>query len=274
MAAVFGLLASMTISTGEVFGRRMTREVGALVAACLTSLLASVITLVLALLADGSPTIADMVRGAVSGLGFGLGIGSYLTGLRVSSSSVIAPTTAAVTAIIPYTYASIVDTPPTAAGLAGVVAVVAGIVLITAGGIPASNVRQGLPIGVLGGVGYGVGTSVLVDVSAAAGGWPLVSQRLAAFVAIGLYATWRGQRVRMPRTLWRDAGGTGVAMGLSSVFLLAGLRVDAPTTAVTGNLYPASSVVAGRLFFRDPVSRQQVVGLLIVLAGIVAIVTR
>lgn len=273
MGAIFGMLASLSISTAEIFGRRLANAGGPLAAAAIASALATVTTLVVALVIDGSPGGADLLLGAASGLGFGLGIAAYLAGVSVSSSAVVAPTTAALTTIIPFGVASIVDEAPRALGLVGVAAVLAGLVLITTGGGSASNVVRGAAIGALAGVGYGIGTAVLIGVSDDAGGWPLVPQRAVALVAIVAWARRRGVSLAIPRTHVRDAPAMGVFAGASSVFILLGLRADAATASVTGNLFPASSVLVGRMLFGDSLSRAQVVGLGIVLAGIVAIVT-
>lgn len=273
MGAIFGLLASLSISTAEIFGRRLASAGGPLAAAAIVSALATATTLIVALALGGSPTAADLLLGAASGLGFGLGIAAYLAGVNVSSSAVVAPMTAALTTIIPFGVASIVDEAPGIIGLVGVAAVVAGLVFITTGGAAASNVARGALIGGLSGIGYGVGTALLIGVSDDAGGWPLVPQRAVAFVAIVAWARARGVSLSMPRSHVREAPVMGTLAGASSVFILLGLRADAPTASVTGNLFPATSVLFGRVLFGDSLSRAQVLGLGIVLAGIVAIVT-
>lgn len=59
---------------------------------------------------------------------------------------------------------------------------------------------------------------------------------------------------------------------MASVFLLAGLAVNPAATSVTATVYPATSVAAGRAFFGDSVSRVQIVGLVVVIVGTIAIV--
>ena len=63
MGALFGLLAALSISTTEFFGRRVTNEVGPIVAASVTSLLAAVTALVIAVATEGSAIGRDLLLG-------------------------------------------------------------------------------------------------------------------------------------------------------------------------------------------------------------------
>ena len=89
MGALFGLLASLSITSMEFFSRKITNEVGPIVAAAAGSLIAAVITVGIALVGGGDLIGRDLLLGAGSGLGFGLGLSTYLHGLRISSSAVI-----------------------------------------------------------------------------------------------------------------------------------------------------------------------------------------
>ena len=272
MGVVFGLLASLSITSAEIFGRRITNSVGPVVAASVASFLAMFTALAVAMAIDGQPFARDLVLGALSGLGFGLGISSYLQGVRVSSAAVVGPTTAALSTLIPFSYAALTETAPPAVAFVGAGAAVVGLGFVTIGGSEASNLREGLPLGLASGFGYGVGTAILIETSEASGGWSLVSQRGAAFLVIAAYAVLRRRPVFPPRRMSGAAAAAGLFAGLSSVFLLAGLNVNAAAAAVSGSLYPASSVLAGWALFHDAVSRWQLVGLVIVVAGISAIV--
>ncbi len=269
---MFGLLTSLTITTAEFFGRRITNEIGPIVAASAISLVATISTLVVAILAGGDLIGHDLLLGAFSGVAFGVSMTVYLQGLRVSSSAVIAPMVAALTTLIPFTYGSIVEGALPMIGLVGAGAVILGLLFVTMGGSEASNVRQGLLLGTIAGSGYGVGTALLIGVSADSGSWPVVSQRGVSFIAIVAYALVRRRPLVPPRRLAVSAGTSGVFAALSSVLLLVGLNANAPAASVTASLFPASSVVAGRLFFGDSVSRSQVLGLGTVICGTLGIV--
>ena len=272
MGALFGLLAALSISTTELFGRRVTNEVGPIVAASVTSLLAAGTALVIAVVTDGSAIARDMLLGAGSGLGFGVGMSTYLQGVRVSSSAVVGPVSAALTALIPFTYAAVAEEAPAVLGYVGAALAIIGLMFVTIGGSAATNVIGGLPFGTMSGLGYGLGTLVLINVSDDSGSWPIVTQRITAFGAIAIFALARRRPILPPRQYAPTALAAGLFAGLSSVLALIGLSANAAAASVTITLFPAGSVLIGRLLFRDAVTRAQVIGLTVVIAGTVAIV--
>lgn len=272
MGALFGLMAAMSISTTEFFCRRVTNEVGPIVAASVTSLLAAVTALVIAVVTDGSAVTRDLLLGAASGLGFGVGMSTYLQGVRVSSSAVVGPTSAALTALIPFTYAAVAEEAPAALGYLGAGLAITGLMFVTIGGSAATNVTAGLPFGTMSGLGYGLGTLALIKVGDDSGSWPIVIQRITAFGAIATFALTRKRPILPPRQYAPAALGAGLFAGLSSVLGLIGLSANAAAASVTITLFPAGSVLIGRVLFRDAVTRAQVVGLAIVIAGTIAIV--
>ena len=272
MGALFGLLASLSITSMEFFSRKITNEVGPIVAAAAGSLIAAVITVGIALVGGGDLIGRDLLLGAGSGLGFGLGLSTYLHGLRISSSAVIGPTVASLSALIPFGYAAISDDAPPVLGYLGAALAVVGLILVTVGGSAASNVAGGLPVGIISGLGYGIGTLLLINVTEESGSWPIASQRTAAFAAIAIFALIRRRPVLPPIRFAGHAGAAGVIAAMASLFLLAGLTINPAATSVTAAVYPATSVAAGRTFFGDAVTRVQVLGLVVVILGTIAIV--
>lgn len=272
MGALFGLLASLSITSMEFFSRKITNEVGPIVAAASASLIAAFVTLGIATVGGGELIGRDLLLGAGSGLGFGLGLSTYLHGLRVSSSAVIGPTVASLSALIPFSYAAITGEAPPVLGFVGAALAVTGLVLVTVGGSEASNVAAGIPFGVLSGMGYGTGTTLLINVTDESGSWPIATQRGAAFVAIATFAVLRRRPILPPTRFAGHAGAAGVIAGVASLFLLLGLAISPAATSVTATVYPATSVAAGRAFFGDSVSRIQVMGLAVVIIGTIAIV--
>ncbi len=272
MGALFGLLASLSITTTEFCGRRIANEIGPVVAASVTSFLATFTALAVALTTQGDPLLGDLGLGALSGIGFGLGISTYLQGVRVSTSAAVSPSSAALTVLIPFSYAAVATTLPPPWSFVGAAGAVVGLVLVAEGGSAAANAAAGLRMGLISGVGYGVGTVLLIETSEAAGQWPIVAQRAAAFSTIAGYALLRRRPLLPPLRFARNAAVAGLAAGMSSVFLLWGLEANAAAASVTASLYPASSVLVGRSFFADSVTRTQLLGLVVVIASAIVIV--
>jgi len=272
MGALLGLLGAFSITGNEIFSRRISSEFSAIAAAAIASLLAAATTVLIAVGIGGEWVTRDLLLGAVSGIGYGIGLASYLAGLRVSSSAVMGPVVASLFVLLPFTYASAVEGAPPVLGFLGAALVLVGLGFVTMGGGAASNVRAGLLIGIQSGLGYGIGSALLIDIGDSSGQWPIVAQRLAAFATIAGFALLRRQPVFPPRRFFGWALAAGVFGSLSSVFVLLGYGVNATATSVTASLFPASSVAAGRLLFGDAVNRPQVVGLVVVLFGTAAIV--
>jgi drug/metabolite transporter (DMT)-like permease len=272
VGALFGLMAALTITSGDFFSRRVTNEIGPIVTASATSLVATMTALVFAIATDGSLLAGDMLLGALSGIGFGVGISTYLHGVFISSSAVVAPVNASLATLIPFTYASITGGAPPIVGILGAGAAVLGLIFVTVGGAEASNVRGGFPVAAVSGLGYGIGTVFMINLDEASGNWPLVSQRGVAVLVVVAYALARRRPLLPPKRFAPNVIAGGTFAGLSSILLLAGLALNAPAASVTVSLFPAAAVVSGRLFFGDSVSRFQVMGLLIVVAGTVGIV--
>lgn len=272
MGAFLGLLTSFSITGSEMFGRRVSNELGPSVAAAGASVFAAIVGVVVALVIPGALIGRDLLLGAASGVGFGFGMVTYFQGVRVASSAVIAPTVGALSTVVPFGYTAVVDAVPSSLAIGGAIAAVMGLVLITAGGAPASNVRVGLRWGVVAGVAYGLGSVFIIETTSAAGAWPAVSQRAVAFTIVLGLALSRRRRLWPPATLRLPMVGTGVLAACASLCLLAGLQADPAAASVTASLFPATSVAGGRLLYGDSVATAQTAGLLVVLAGVIAVV--
>lgn len=273
MGAVFGILAALGIGLSDLFGRRVVHATHALTATAVVQAVAVVTSVATVGLVDSSPITRDLIIGLASGLGFGGGLSLYFGGLNRSSSTVIAPLVATLSAIIPFTYSAVVGETPGALAIGGAIIAFAGLGLITVGGGEAARVTQGLLWGSMSGLCYGFGLTVIIEVSDASGAWPVVTQRIAALAVVVAAATVVKVSVVPPRPLRRTAALSGVFAGLSSLAYLYGVRIDAPVAVVAGSTFPAFSVAVGWLAFGDEVSRLQLVGIAAVLGGVAAVVT-
>lgn len=129
----------------------------------------------------------------------------------------------------------------------------------------------GLRFGAVSGLGYGFGLSVVIEVTDASGAWPSVGQRIAAFALMVVIASRLQIDVRPPAGLRLVATAGGVFVGLSTVFYLFGVRADATSAVVVASLFPAVSVVVGRLVYGDEVLERQIAGIGVVLFGVILV---
>jgi len=214
----------------------------------------------------------DMAWGAFSGLGMAGGLGCYYAGLSRSSATVVAPLVATLAAVIPYVYAIVRGSQVSTLSVLAAAVAFAGLAIIAAGTGDRTGLQDGLKWGLLSGCSYGFGLSVLVEVSDEAGVWPAVSQRFAGAIVLGVAAVVAKSLLVPPPKQRLNGLGAGLFAGLSSVFALIGLAIDAPPTVVTQSMFPAFSVIVGFVYFGDSVARRQVVGLGLVLLGVAGVV--
>lgn len=272
MGAFWGACTSVSIGLSELFGRRVVVGVGALSAAVAMQALGVLAAVASTLIITSTWGWVDVAWGALSGLGMGAGLVGYLVGLDRSTTTVVSPTVATLSAVIPYCYAIVRGAQAAPLAIAGALIAFVGLGLVAGGAIDPTKLRAGLRCGLASGLGYGFGMSVFIEPSDVSGAWPAVSQRVAALVVAAAAARWAGQRAVPPARYRATAIVAGVWAGLSSTFLVLGLQVDEPSTLVAASMFPVVSVIVGRWFFSDGVSRRQMAGIAVALAGITAVV--
>lgn len=271
MGALFGTLAALCIGASDLFGRRVVVRRGAIVATVVMQAVGVVASLLLLTVIASEFVVGDVVIGLASGLGLGVGLWAYLSGLGVSSSAVVAPIVATMSAVVPFAYAATRGADVSGRAVVGALVALAGLVLVSSGGGRVANVAAGVKWSLLSGAGYGFGLSVIIDATEASGAWPAVAQRCGALVLIGVVAIRSG--AGLPTGGVRLSGLAAGAFGaLSTVCYLLGVQADATPAVVTASMFPAVTVVVGRVVYGDEVGRRQAVGVGVVLIGVVAVV--
>jgi drug/metabolite transporter (DMT)-like permease len=272
VGALFGGLAALCIGVSELFGRLVVRRRGPVAAALVVQGVALVVSVGTLLVVTGDPIGGELLVGLASGIGLGVGLWCYLGGLAVSSSAVVSPVVATLSAVVPFAYAVGRGAEASGWAIAGAIVAIGGLLTVATGGVPASNVGVGLRWGLVSGLGYGFGLAIVIETTAASGAWPAVAQRLAAFALMILLAIRTPPDRRQLGALRRAGIASGVFAGLSTIWYLLGVQADATPAVVTASMFPAASVIIGRFVFDDHVSRHQVLGLVLVLAGVAGVV--
>ncbi len=272
MGALLGSLTAIAIGVSDMFGRRVTAASSPVTASAVMQLFAAVVSLLAITFVASEFRADDLALGAVSGLGMGCGLACYFGGLQRSSSAVVAPVVATLSAVIPYLYTLVRGTNPTVLALVGALVAMGGLVLVTTGGASPERVRVGMAWGAASGLAYGTGLTVVIETSAESGVWPSVGQRVGAFVLMVVLAG----ALRVPRVppagLRVFAALAGLFAAVTSLAFIAGVQIDAQPTVVTSGLFPIASVTGGWLVYGDEVSGRQVLGIGVALAGLTAVV--
>jgi len=272
MGALLGALSAMSVGFSEMYGRKGSLAAGVLAVGVVSQGVAAATALVLALSLSGEFLWPDLARGALSGVGFGVGMVTYLGGVIRSSSTVVSPLVATMTVVLPFSVAVSGGEEASVLAFAGVGVAILGLVFVTVGGRATVGVRQGFLWGMTSGLGYGLGLSVLIDTSSASGPWPAVTQRLVACLLTVVLAFGLRQSVLPSKGVRWTPLLSGTFGGVASALYVLGVQTDALPAAVTGAMFPAVSVAVGRVVFGDIVRPPQLLGLGLVLAGVSGVV--
>lgn len=281
MAVLLGLLVAVGYGSGDFLGGRAARDaptLGVLFVAQCTALIGATVV-ALAVGADVAP--ADLAFGAVAGVLSAGGLGLLYRGLATGRMGVVAPVTAVVAAVIPIAWGLATGERPSGLTLAGVV------VAVGAGGIvarepdfpdepPTTNTRAALLMALAAGTMFGASFVCFAETADESGYWPVLVARVAAVVGIGIAVVvvtrHRGGSILPrdhPRPLAIAAGALDI---VATVLLVTAVReglvvVVAPLAAIA----PAFTVIWAWALLQEPVTRHQVVGIGLSLAGLALI---
>lgn len=269
MALAFALGAAMAYGLSDFLGGVASRRGSSWAVAVLGAATGAVAALVLALAVPGEPARADLVWGALSGLGTGLGGAFLYRGLSAGRMGVVGPVSAVGAAALPVGVGVLAGERPSLLVWTGIVVALPGIWLVareptdaaTTG--RATTTATGLVDGLLAGAGFGLLFAAMGQVPDGAGYWPvLVSQLVGVLAVVGLASAMR--------TRWRPTQGVELAGGLAAGvlssaaivgFLLATQRGLLAVSAVLASLYPAATVLLASVVLKEPIHRPQALGL-------------
>lgn len=273
MGALFGLLTSVSIGTSDLFGRRVVMKCHVLSAMVVFQGSAAFFALVMIPIVPGTFAGDDFMRGLISGLGMGTGLVCYYTSLGRAGSAVAAPVVATLSAVIPFAYTTLRGHEPALIAIVGAAVAFGGLGLVTAGGHRGSHVRSGAAWATASGLAYGVGLSVLVDVTSQSGAWPGFGQRATSVAAMAVLVSIRRLPMLPPAEVIGSAVLTGAASALATLFFLIGIWIDPPTTVVGASMFPVMSVIVGRAAYNDPINVRQYIGIAAAVVGVTAVVS-
>ena len=296
MAVVLGLLVALFYGSGDFFGGLAAKQsrasavvIGSFTvsAACLT-----VITVVWAVVGGlPSPGSEDLLIGVSTGLIGPVSLGLLYRGLAMGRMSVMAPVTAVVAAIVPFTWGLLHGERPPTVAIMGVVVALVAVGLIAGAPAheddtapvpdPTTHAAAGvIPTAIASGFGFGMIFVLLAQASDHAGLWPLLVARIVAVtIAVTALVAWSryrkvDYRPAISPVSWRMVAISGVLdITANGIYLAAAQRGLLSIVAVLSSLYPASTVVLARVVLGERLHRAQLAGLALATAGVVAMAT-
>ncbi len=274
MPVVFGLLAAILIGSSDFLGARSAGRTTALQTTTAAFLGGSVAVAAFSP-ALGTPVVRDLGLGALSGVAAAVALTALWQGYARSSIGVAAPVAAVFSTCLPVIYEAARGEVPGRLGWTGVVVGVVALILTSWNprrSDTSDDLRAGVTLGALAGVAFAAMFVIAISTSEESGTWPVVSQRLTAFVlAVGFgLSTGRRPFADLASVRWSVLAGVFGACGVAST-VYGGQRGPVAPVIVAASMYPAVAVGLAWLFMRQRLSRRQVTGLVAALIGVVLI---
>ena len=267
MSIILALGAALAYGLSDFLGGLMSRRASAWAVAVLAQATGAAALVIAAFTWIGAPTGADLVWGAASGIGSGLGTYFLYHGLGTGQMNVVAPLSAVGAAVVPVIAGVGFGERPATLAWVGIVCALPAIWLVSQGGsvqaAAAGRAQSGVRDGLLAGAGFGVLFVGLGRVGEDAGLWPLTLGQAVAAVVLAIGATAAGASVRaMPRRMVAGAGAVGLCAALATLLYQLAVRGElVSVTAVLASLYPALTVVLAAIFLHERMHRIQAIGL-------------
>ncbi|MFZ9675625.1 MAG: EamA family transporter [Ilumatobacteraceae bacterium] len=263
MEIVLAAAAACVYGFGDFCGGRASREADSFTVTFIGQIFSVLILgVALIVLADPVAPSRDWMWGAAGGIGGFVGLSMFYFALAKGSMTVVAPTTAVVSAVVPAAAGIGFGERPSMVAYVGVLVAIIGIALVTGavGAAHAPTPRRIMMIAVLGGCGFGWMFVCLDRTSEDSGMWPLLAARIAsisiAAVVIGARRT--GLVRRVPAlALWAGL----FDMGANVLFLLANREGLLTLVSVITALYPVSTIVLAMRLDHERATRSQAVGM-------------
>lgn len=276
MAVVLGLLVATFFGFGDFCGGMASKQMSSLRVLVRAQPFAMVASLAVAIVVGGHPTTADIVRALIVGVVSVGGLGLLYRGLAIGPMGVVAPLTAAGSAVIPVTWGLIKGEELTLVTGTGVCVILIAIVLLARSGDTgaASKVHAAsILLALAAGGCFGTGISLLASTSKHGGVWPAVFERISLLaVALVLARATRQPKVRITRATAVFVAGNVIGDVTATVLLIVATRrgllaIVAPLQA----LYLAVTVLLARMVLHERLRHIQRVGMVLALGGIIAL---
>lgn len=270
MPILLGLLASLLIGTSDFLGARSAGRTTALQTTTAAFLGGGVAAMLYSPLL-GNPRFEDIALGALSGVALAIALTTLWRAYALSSIGVAAPIAAVVSTVVPVLYGAARGEMP---GVLGWLGIAVGVVaLFLTSWQPAGDPsRVGVTLGLVSGLFFSAMYIIAISTSDESGTWPIVPQRLTAFVLALAAALVTRQRPFAGGSATRVSVLAGVfgASGVAAV-VYGGQRGPIAPVVVAGSMYPAVAIALAWVFMDQVLTPRQILGVIGALVGVALI---
>jgi drug/metabolite transporter (DMT)-like permease len=270
---VLGGISSLLYGFADFLGGEGAKRAPAAAIVLWAGVLSFPLILVVALIVGGDADISDYLLGAAAGMAGAVGLVSLFAGLGRGQAAAVAPTAAAVAAVLPVVVAVIEGERPSILAWAGVLVAIPAIVLSAWVADPGESLRGSVGYGLAAGLGFGGFTAIIGLTDDASNLLPLITSR-ASTMGVVLVLTALG--------VWRLVGfgesprflvaGNAILDVSGNVALLLAVRAGSlALAAVAASFYPAVTVLMARLVNGEHLRARQISGIALTVVAMSAI---
>ena len=205
------------------------------------------------------------------------GLGAFYAAMAMGTVSVVAPI-AALGVVVPVIVGLVQGEEPAAIQLAGLVAAIAGVVILSYEEHPeeqpekAGAARRAILLAIVAGLGFGIFFSALDAASPDRPGWAILAVRVGGVATVGaalLFSRPRMSGVSAAIPVLVTIGFFDVLA--NALFAVASTKGILPVVAVGGSMYPAFTIALAHGVLGERLARIQWGGVLLALTGVAMI---
>jgi drug/metabolite transporter (DMT)-like permease len=265
VAILLAALCAVNYGLADYCGGRASRSVASTVVTLLGQA-TSLVLVIIGVVIVGTPIASahDLWWGAAGGAAGGLALISFYRALSRGAMTVVAPTTAIVSAVLPVMVGLWLGERPSAIAVVGIViaCLAVGLVSGAIGTRHQETAASTVVLAAVAGAGFGFIFIAFARTADDSGLWPLVSARAASLplVAIIVGAT-RPGRGALRAVIWLVLASGVLDMTANLFFLEASHRGLLSIVSVISSMYPVTTVCLAFGLDHERVSKTQAVGL-------------
>jgi len=270
------LSASLCWGVADFIGGLQSRRLPLLVVILVSQASAlAVLVLIVAVRAQGPPRAVHLLPAAAAGLAGMAGLMAFYRALAIGTMSIVAPI-AATGVCVPVVVGIAGGERPATAQLAGILAAVIGVVLVSRepGAAPGRRelARASITLALVAALGFGSFAVGLRDSARYDVLWALVAARVPGVLALAVaFALVRPARPRFARAYVPLLVMGSLDLFANGLYAVATRHGLLSVIAVAASLYPLATVILARVVLGERVRRIQEVGIVAALAGIILI---
>jgi len=274
LGPAFALGSSLGYGVGDFLGGTTSRHIGTLRFIFCAQLIGVVLAGGwVAFAADPIPPIGTVAAAAGAGLGLTVGLAAFFQAMAVGKMSLVAPITAT-GVVLPVAVGIFRGDHPSAVQVIGIVAAIAGVVLVarTPGERRADRTESGLGLALLAALGTGVFLWLMAPASRHGVPWAIFICRAIPTVVLSVVFRIQHPSLRpalQPRTASMILAQAVLGFVATTLYAFATLHGQLAIVSVLGSLYPAVTVLLAYRLLDERLGGIQQLGILAVLGGVV-----